>query len=1157
MPLRKAVDKFPLRPFLPALVEQLSDADPGVREAARTACINLFSSATATAKSELKKEMEKKAVRKQTADAILAQVLSSTTLEVDRPVVAEAKANLSALQRGAEEMERKPIARSASRMGGQAETIDDGISPVYIASPGDLDRTFTAMMPSFEGKETEHNWLAREQSILKLRGMLRTGVQDQLYDGFLAGLKSIHEGILKATASLRTTLSIHGLHLVSELAQRMGEGLDSLAEPLIMFTIKMAGLTKKLAATASQVAVREILTHVSYRHKFLDLIWQNVQEKTVTTRAFMCGHLITILEVHGSHHRKHFIEAHGGLDIIERFLKKAVPDQNKDVREKAREALYLVEKIWPPLAAQIINSLDAATKKQVDSNRGKVTESNSVGANKASGNNTTKTPGTPAERRPGGTGPSSVILAAKRAAAARVAQERRNQEEADDSFQLQDEGEGDLFTPAKVRQLSAMPRAMRDEETGTQMNLSKLIMEKSKEQETPIKTSPVSFPPITTPKSPLRSTSTGVSNGHRQGSLSPSSIPTPVSPRKISKRLSTLDISNSGTLKRSPSSLSSPSSHLATIDNRPRTTSTSSTSSGRSIGRIGSTATSSATGRYDSFGQRVGQSSAGLGTPAPTRVRTTSTTSNSSSSLRDRPSGTSPSFRGGGLPRLASSSSLRQSSIGPANDETVQLDSLSDASMDLLASSNDLDLQDHSSFSPEKSLHQENGSGFSPKKRLSNLPSEQGTPISKTVNSPSSSTGKSRLPRPVSFQYYSPTPILPFASRHTNSLSTEADDLISPPLHFTDKPDRDKVGEAEQRKSTESSQAPSQLADSDQTKKYSSSSSAVKWFLGKASRLDHADVDNAGDAEQVDVQLSPVKKRPESEVYISQLLSGQADVKTFKGLARICKEFKLPESLQEGDFDGEEGVLQPGKRFAMPAIRSRREQEIAVTMWQQGNLFERLFSALSTYLGIESIPISKDLKMAALIVLHRLVENQFKLFEVLGKEQELIQLVYDLLKLNKNSNVKTASQAIMESWSEQTNVLVGISTLRGILTVYLGDNLVNAASNSTTTVTASSTNVDSSTSYLIPIHTLSLRSLSKLFQKLPKELIEEEVEKCKIILKSGLNHWNIETRQQAVAVLVAANSKVQDPKSIFIMLQPMERAQEDLLMYFMTKAEQV
>ncbi|UZJ56656.1 hypothetical protein CBS101457_005976 [Exobasidium rhododendri] len=136
----------------------------------------------------------------------------------------------------------------------------------------------------------------------------------------------------------------------------------------------------------------------------------------------------------------------------------------------------------------------------------------------------------------------------------------------------------------------------------------------------------------------------------------------------------------------------------------------------------------------------------------------------------------------------------------------------------------------------------------------------------------------------------------------------------------------------------------------------------------------------------------------------------------------------------------------------------------------------------------------------------------------------------------------------MESWTHQTNAIMGISTLRGVLSTYVGS---DAASN-TSSPSSGLPTAQSETAFTIAVHTLSLRNLAKLFQRLPVEVVEEEVEGCRSVLKKGLNHWNVETRQQAVAVLVAANAKVKDPKSLFKILQPMERAQEDLLMYYMS-----
>lgn len=47
-----------------------------------------------------------------------------------------------------------------------------------------------------QGKETEHNWLDREKSIIRIRGMVRGGVYNRYPDAFFLGLKG---GILEKT----------------------------------------------------------------------------------------------------------------------------------------------------------------------------------------------------------------------------------------------------------------------------------------------------------------------------------------------------------------------------------------------------------------------------------------------------------------------------------------------------------------------------------------------------------------------------------------------------------------------------------------------------------------------------------------------------------------------------------------------------------------------------------------------------------------------------------------------------------------------------------------------------------------------------------------------------------------------------------------------
>lgn len=60
------------------------------------------------------------------------------------------------------------------------------------------------MTKSFEGKETEHNWAARERGVQRVRGMLKGDIHNRYPDVFLQCLK---DGFMQA--SLKTVSSVH------------------------------------------------------------------------------------------------------------------------------------------------------------------------------------------------------------------------------------------------------------------------------------------------------------------------------------------------------------------------------------------------------------------------------------------------------------------------------------------------------------------------------------------------------------------------------------------------------------------------------------------------------------------------------------------------------------------------------------------------------------------------------------------------------------------------------------------------------------------------------------------------------------------------------------------------------------------------------------
>ena len=76
--IRRTHHLFPLRPYLPHLVDALEDTESMVRDCARQSVVELFTGpgVTDAARADLKKEMTKKNVRKAIADGVLAKVLS-------------------------------------------------------------------------------------------------------------------------------------------------------------------------------------------------------------------------------------------------------------------------------------------------------------------------------------------------------------------------------------------------------------------------------------------------------------------------------------------------------------------------------------------------------------------------------------------------------------------------------------------------------------------------------------------------------------------------------------------------------------------------------------------------------------------------------------------------------------------------------------------------------------------------------------------------------------------------------------------------------------------------------------------------------------------------------------------------------------------------
>lgn len=181
--LRRNHSLFPLRPFLSPLVDALEDGDGTVRECARHSVVEIFTGqgVTDAARTDLKKEMTKKGVRKTIVDSVLIKLLSGESPNIPsgdsvdgreeiRPsIFASRKPSTPFMPNTGRFVSHGAVSdldAPAAVRAGDTPSPDPDVAPVYvglflsctkralnfwqIASARDLENEFLSMLPHFE-----------------------------------------------------------------------------------------------------------------------------------------------------------------------------------------------------------------------------------------------------------------------------------------------------------------------------------------------------------------------------------------------------------------------------------------------------------------------------------------------------------------------------------------------------------------------------------------------------------------------------------------------------------------------------------------------------------------------------------------------------------------------------------------------------------------------------------------------------------------------------------------------------------------------------------------------------------------------------------------------------------------------------------------------
>lgn len=242
-----------------------------------------------------------------------------------------------------------------------AEPRAENIEPRYVNTNRELDDIFKGMAWFFEGKETEQNWIKREESMVTLRRLNAGNASSDFSDTFLAGLRSLLDGMIKCITSLRTSLSKEGCGLVQDIAIAYGPAMDPMVELLMQTFVKLSAGTKKIASQLANLTVDTILSRVTYTQRLMQHMWAACQDKNIQPRTYAAGWLKTLLKKEAAH--KSHVEHTGGVDLIEKCIKKGLSDANPGVRERMRSTYWVFYGIWQQRANILMDDLDSTAQK--------------------------------------------------------------------------------------------------------------------------------------------------------------------------------------------------------------------------------------------------------------------------------------------------------------------------------------------------------------------------------------------------------------------------------------------------------------------------------------------------------------------------------------------------------------------------------------------------------------------------------------------------------------------------------------------------------------------------------------------------------------------------------------------------------------------------
>lgn len=214
------------------------------------------------------------------------------------------------------------------------------------------------------GRETEHNWSARE----KLCKMLLQDIEGQLPEEqknkqlvLLQQIKPYYFDLLDVCYSVRTQLALTAIKVVGALACLTNEYLDSFLDASLVTLIRLCSAAKKLIANAAGEALLKVF-YLTPSSRILGHLSGALNDKNVHLRQRMVRvWLLTLEKAPGKFQKRLWSE-------LEPLMLRALGDASAAVRSDTIRILHLMEErdgFSTEIRAMLGSKLDHTTAKQV------------------------------------------------------------------------------------------------------------------------------------------------------------------------------------------------------------------------------------------------------------------------------------------------------------------------------------------------------------------------------------------------------------------------------------------------------------------------------------------------------------------------------------------------------------------------------------------------------------------------------------------------------------------------------------------------------------------------------------------------------------------------------------------------------------------------